>query len=75
MAKKKLRKCPVCGHESWPIAYGMMGPDAWEKMPRETAFAGCVVVTGPRENPDTGAIEYGAPEWQCQNEHCGYEWW
>ena len=40
-AKKReaVRKCPVCGRESWRIAYGMMMPDAMVEHPT-TEFAG-----------------------------------
>ncbi|GAB3523501.1 hypothetical protein [Arthrobacter monumenti] len=75
MGKKKLRKCPVCGHESWPIAYGMMTPDAMEELPAETVFAGCAVVEEQRVYPATGQIEYGVPSWQCQNDQCRHQWW
>jgi hypothetical protein len=41
-AKKleSVRKCPVCGHESWRIAYGMVMPDVMAENP-QTEFAGC----------------------------------
>lgn len=65
MSKMKLRECPVCGHEAWPIAYGMVGPDAAKEDPK-TVFAGCVMVMD-----DDGY----AAEWRCQSELCGHEWY
>lgn len=68
------RKCPVCGHEAWRIAYGMILPSARESMPK-TEFAGCVVMEEMRVYPVTGKVEFGLPKWACQNPECRHRWW
>ena len=68
------RKCPVCGHESWRIIYGMVMPDAREQYTK-AEFAGCVVLTEERYYPRTGKTELGVPKWACQNAGCGHHWW
>ena len=75
-AKKReaVRKCPVCGHESWRIAYGMMASNAWAEHPK-TEFAGCCVIVEERFYPATGKVEFGVPEWACQNPKCRHRWW
>lgn len=76
-SKKKravTRRCPICGHEAWPIAYGMMVPSAWETMPK-TEFAGCVVTQAKNVYPATGAVEFGVPKWACQNPECRHRLW
>lgn len=72
--RKRLKKCPVCGSESWPIVYGMIGADAYEKSP-ETYFAGCCIDYQERVYPATGKVEHGVPEWACQNDGCRHQWW
>ncbi|HEY8294248.1 MAG TPA: hypothetical protein VIG41_02820 [Micrococcaceae bacterium] len=67
------RKCPVCGHEAWPIAYGMMTADQ-EQTPK-TVYAGCCLQMLARVNPLTGEQEMGIAEWECQNPDCGHQWW
>ena len=64
-----VRSCPVCGHESWPIAYGMITPDDMAQHPK-TEFAGCCIVHEERLNRRTGQLEYGVPEGACQNVAC-----
>lgn len=75
-AEKRIptRKCPVCGHESWRIIYGMVGPDAVEENPK-TEFAGCCIVSEMRVYPATGKVEMGTPAWACQNAECRHRWW
>ncbi|MFC7847104.1 hypothetical protein ACFUTU_01365 [Arthrobacter sp. NPDC057388] len=75
-AKKRatVRKCPICGHESWRIAYGMMMPDAMAEYSK-TEFAGCCLTTEERIYPATGKVEFGIPEWACQNPECRHRWW
>ncbi|MHA7277897.1 hypothetical protein [Arthrobacter sp. HLT1-21] len=70
----RTRKCPVCGSESWRIAYGMILPDARELMPK-TVFAGCCVFMDERLNLQTGERELGSPDWECQNAECRHQWW
>lgn len=72
--RKRLKKCPICGGESWPIAYGEVGPGAWEKSP-ETYFAGCCIDHQARVYPAADKVEYGVPKWACQNTECGHQWW
>ena len=68
------RKCPVCGHESWRVVYGMVMPDAWEEYPK-AEFAGCVIMEELRIYPATGKVEMGVPKWACQNSECRHRWW
>lgn len=68
------RKCPVCGHEAWRIAYGMIGPSDRQMMPK-TEFAGCCIDMEIREYPATGKTEIGTPKWACQNPECRHRWW
>lgn len=68
------RRCPVCGHESWRIVYGMVMPDAVEQYPK-AEFAGCVVMDEQRIHPVTGHVEWGLPTWACQNSECRHRWW
>ncbi|WP_144672869.1 hypothetical protein [Arthrobacter sp. U41] len=68
------RGCPICGSEAWRIAYGMVMPSARQAMPN-TEFAGCVVVDEMRVYPATGKVEFGTPEWACQNPECRHRWW
>lgn len=68
------QKCPVCGHEAWRIAYGMVLPSARQTMPK-TEFAGCVVMEEMRVYPSTGKVEFGLPKWVCQNPECRHRWW
>jgi hypothetical protein len=68
------RPCPLCGHEAWPIIYGMVLPDTMEQYPK-AEFAGCVVLEELRIYPSTGKVESGVPEWSCQNPACGHRWW
>jgi len=70
----ETRNCPVCRHESWPIAYGMMTADAQAGSPK-TVFAGCCLEIESRINPQTGMPEVGRPQWECQNPVCGHQWW
>lgn len=72
--RQRLRDCPICGSNSWPIAYGMMTSDAQEKSP-QTIFAGCYITSEQRVYPRTGRVEYGVPQWACQNAECSHEWW
>jgi hypothetical protein len=75
-AKKleSVRKCPVCGHESWRIAYGMVMPDVMAENPK-TEFAGCCMDYEARVYPATGKVEMGLPKWACQNAECRHRWW
>ena len=68
------RKCPVCGHESWRIIYGMVMPDVMEQYPK-AEFAGCVVMEEQRLYPTTGHVEWGVPKWACQDPGCRHRWW
>jgi hypothetical protein len=68
------RRCPVCGHEAWRIAYGVILPSTREAMPK-TEFAGCVIDVAIRGNPATGREEIGTPNWVCQNPECRHRWW
>ena len=68
------RKCPVCGHESWRIIYGMVMPDTVEQNPK-AEFAGCVMMEELRIYPATGKVEMGVPKWACQNPECCHRWW
>lgn len=68
------RKCPVCGHEAWRIAYGMVMPSARQTMPK-TEFAGCIVMDEMRVYPATGKVEFGLPKWACQSSECRHRWW
>jgi hypothetical protein len=68
------RRCPVCGHEGWGIAYGMIVPSARQEMSK-TEFAGCVIVEEQRIYPATGNVERGTPKWACQNPECRHRWW
>ena len=70
----ETRNCPVCGHEAWPIAYGMMTADAQARSTK-TVFAGCCLKIESRINPQTGLPEMGTAEWGCQNPACGHQWW
>lgn len=72
--RRRLKKCPICGGDAWPIAYGMVGPDAHEESP-ETHFAGCCIDHQERVYPTTGKVEYGVPKWACQNDGCRHQWW
>lgn len=76
-AKKRpaaVRQCPVCGHESWCIIYGMVMRDTVDQNPR-TEFAGCCISYETRVYPATGQVEMGLPKWACQNAECGHRWW
>ncbi|MEN8583107.1 hypothetical protein ABFP37_10405 [Burkholderia sp. RS01] len=75
-AKKRAQtmECPVCGHEAWPIMYGMVMPDARDENPK-TEFAGCCIDYEQRVYPATGNVEMGIPEWACQNRECRHRWW
>lgn len=68
------RNCPICGHESWPIAYGMMFEADQQAMPK-TVFAGCCLEMSMRNNAVTGEPEMGIAEWECQNPDCRHQWW
>lgn len=81
-AKKRVREarrrvqtkaCPICGHEAWPLAFGMIPSNEQARMPK-TEFAGCCIELVQRINPVTGEVEFAAPEWACQNRACGH-WW
>jgi hypothetical protein len=61
------RKCPVCGHESWRIIYGMVMPDVMEQYSK-AEFAGCVIVPEERIYLATGKVESGIAKWACQND-------
>lgn len=67
-------KCSVCGHEAWPVAYGMIMPDILEEHPK-TEYAGCVVMEEVRIYPATGKVEIGVPQWACQNPDSRHRWW
>lgn len=58
--KAAIRKCPLCGYESWRIIYGMVMPDTAEQYPKPE-FAGCVVIDEQRTYPATGHVEWGLP--------------
>ena len=75
-AKKReaVWKCPVCGHESWRTAYGMMMSDAMAEYPK-TEFAGCCMTEEVRIYPVTGKVESGVPTWACQSPECRHRWW
>ncbi|QTG82575.1 hypothetical protein [Arthrobacter crystallopoietes] len=60
VAKDGTTMCPRCGHEAWPVRFGMWVPQPDKPAPK-AVMAGCVI--GPDE-----------PDWACQNEECGYEW-
>lgn len=68
------RKCPVCGHESWRVIYGMVMRDTVEQNPK-AEFAGCVMMEEVRIYPATGKVEMGVPKWACQNPECRHRWW
>ncbi|MDQ6753999.1 MAG: hypothetical protein M3017_11425 [Actinomycetota bacterium] len=68
------KNCPICGHEAWPIAYGMMFEADQQAMPK-TVFAGCCLEMSMRNNPVTGGPETGIAQWECQNPDCGHRWW
>ncbi|CAI3793877.1 hypothetical protein NKCBBBOE_00918 [Pseudarthrobacter sp. MM222] len=68
------RRCPICGHEGWRIAYGEIMPSDGQTMPK-TEFAGCMIVSSERVYPATGKIERGTPKWACQNPECRHRWW
>ncbi len=70
----RTRKCPVCRHESWPMAYGDMMPDERALMPK-TEFPGCCLEMVVRSNPRTGEPEMGIAKWECQNPECRHRWW
>jgi hypothetical protein len=72
--KAATRRCPVCGHEAWRIIYGMVMPEAREQYPK-AEFAGCVMVEEQRIYLATGKVEWGTPDWACQNPECGHRWW
>ncbi|MDT0169777.1 hypothetical protein [Pseudarthrobacter sp. BRE9] len=72
--RSATRKCPVCGHESWRIFYGMVMPDVREQYPK-AEFAGCVITLEQRIYPDTGKVEWGTLGWVCQDQGCGHRWW
>lgn len=59
-AKDGTTTCPKCGHEAWPVRYGMWLPDRGKPAPK-VVMAGCV-------------IEPDAPQWTCLYVDCGYEW-
>jgi hypothetical protein len=69
-----VRQCTVCGHEAWPIVFGMVLPGDRQDYAK-AEFAGCCVVHEERLNPRTGQLEYGVPEWVCQNAECRHRWW
>ena len=75
-AKKsaETRRCPVCGHESWRIIYGMVMPDVIEQYPK-AEFAGCAIVPEDRFYFATGKVESGIAKWACQNDECRHRWW
>jgi hypothetical protein len=52
--------CPRCGHEAWPVVYGMWIP-SYDGPEPKVIRAGCV-------------IEPGRPDWQCLNDDCEYSW-
>jgi hypothetical protein len=68
------RRCPICGHESWRIIYGMMMPDDMVKY-EKVEFAGCIIFEEQRIYPASGYVEWGTPKWACQNQGCGHRWW
>ena len=68
------RICPICGSEAWRIAFGMTLPSARDAMPK-TEFAGCVIMQEERIDPATGKVDFGVPEWACQNPECRHRWW
>jgi hypothetical protein len=68
------RRCPVCGHESWRIVYGMMMPGDMEEY-EKADFAGCIIVEEERIYTATGKVERGIAKWACQNAECGHRWW
>ncbi|GAA2134455.1 hypothetical protein GCM10009825_18090 [Arthrobacter humicola] len=73
-SRAATRRCPVCDHEAWPTAYGMITPSMRESMPK-SEFAGCVIDMAVRDNPATGREEIGTPKWACQNPECRHRWW
>jgi hypothetical protein len=68
------KRCPICGHESWRIIYGMVMPDTVEQNPK-AEFAGCVMMHEQRIYPATGHVEWGLPMWACQSPVCRHRWW
>lgn len=52
----------------------MMMPDAMAEFPK-TEFAGCCLTVEERIYPATGKVEFGIPEWACQNPECRHRWW
>ncbi|MHA7143794.1 hypothetical protein ACX80U_03650 [Arthrobacter sp. TmT3-37] len=70
----RTTSCPRCGHEAWPIAYGMVPPSVQEENPR-VVYAGCVMSEEWRPDPATGEPRYGTPEWECQKSGCRHRWW
>ncbi|MHC6219807.1 hypothetical protein [Arthrobacter sp. MMS24-S77] len=72
--RSTTRRCPVCGHEAWPIMYGQVMPDARDELPK-TEFAGCCIDSERRIYPATGKVEIGTPKWACQNDDCRHRWW
>lgn len=54
--------------------YGMIMPDVRDQYPK-TEFAGCVMVQEQRVYPATGNVEWGTPNWACQNPDCRHRWW
>jgi hypothetical protein len=76
-AQKKraaTRRCPVCGHESWRIIYGMVMPDVRDEYPK-AEFAGCVIVDEERIYAASGKVERGVATWACQSLECRHRWW
>ncbi|MBG0738562.1 hypothetical protein IV500_03885 [Paeniglutamicibacter antarcticus] len=71
----RIRKCPLCGHESWRLAYGEIMPNEQALMPPNTVFAGCCLDMVQRTNAVTGEPEMGIARWQCQNPECRHLWW
>jgi hypothetical protein len=72
--RSATKKCPVCGHEAWRIIYGMVMPDVRDQYPK-AEFAGCVILDEHRIYPATGKVEWGTPNWACQNPNCRHRWW
>lgn len=62
IVNRKPCKCPKCGGKVVPMAYGMPGPELYEKAQRkEVVLGGCLV------NLD------GNPQWACCE--CQQQFW
>lgn len=74
MPARKLRNCPVCEHEAWPITYGLLSPEAMENRPEKSVYGGCTMLVGPFHDPITGEMKWDAARWECQNPECKHQW-